>query len=75
MQPAKFEQVINVQKGGALARREYARYGERSVRMIVEDGVGRPSPRNHQPKILDARSAKMMSEGGAGAFGPMAERS
>src|SRR5262249_46622200 len=26
-----------VQKGGALARREYARHGERSVRMIVEE--------------------------------------
>jgi hypothetical protein len=42
MQPAKFEQVINVQKGGALARREYARYGEQSVRMIVEEW-GRPT--------------------------------
>jgi len=26
-----------VQKGGALARREYARHGERNVRMIVEE--------------------------------------
>jgi hypothetical protein len=43
-----------------------------------KNGVGRPSPRNHQPRILDARRAKMLSEGGAGAFGgsgPMAERS
>src|SRR5262249_59637048 len=29
---------------------------------------GRPSPRNHQPRILDARRAKIRSEGGAGAF-------
>ena len=44
----------------------------------AKNGVGRPSPRNHQPRILDARRAKTLSEGGAGAFGgsgPMAERS
>jgi hypothetical protein len=34
-----------------------------------KNGVGRPSPRNHQPRSLDARRAKRLSEGGAGALG------
>ena len=41
-------------------------------------GVGRPSPRTHQPSILDARRVKTASDGGPGAFGgsgPAAERS
>lgn len=43
-----------------------------------KNGVGRPSPRTHQPSNLDAWRAKTPSHGGPGAFGgsgPTAERS
>jgi len=43
-----------------------------------KNGVGQPSPRNHQPRSFDARRAKTASDGGGAAFGgrgPTAERS
>jgi len=43
-----------------------------------KNGVGRASPRIHQPNIFDARRAKTPSEGGGaavGGSGPTAERS
>jgi hypothetical protein len=43
-----------------------------------KNGVGRPSPRTHQPSSFDARRAKSPTDGGGGAFGgsaPIAERS
>jgi hypothetical protein len=42
-----------------------------------KNGVGPPSPRTHQPSMLEARRAKTPSDGGPGAFGgsgPAAER-
>jgi len=72
--------VYRRSEAGALAACEHMRHAERRLRKIVEEqnGVGLPSPRNHQPKILDARRTKTPSDGDAGAFGgsgPMAERS
>ncbi len=46
--------------------------------LTSKNGLGRASPRIHQPSIFDARRTKTRSNGGAGAIGgsgPTAERS
>jgi hypothetical protein len=53
-------------EAGTLAACEHVRYGEWRLRKIVEERRRPASPRNHQPKILDAQSAKSPTEGSAG---------
>src|SRR2546430_13070351 len=73
--------LINEQCPNSLMLRRRRQRAVRSLRVRTpgtargafvrssKNGVGRPSPRTHQPSILDARQAKTPSDGGPGAFG------